>query len=92
MMTGLAHARGDLVFLLDSDLEEEPELLQTFYEEMTSAREPMWSSACRNNVKGRLFERVSGALYFKVFNLFSSYPIPTNHITARLMTRAYVAA
>ena len=30
MMTGLAHARGDLVFLIDSDLEEEPELLPTF--------------------------------------------------------------
>ena len=27
MMTGLAHARGDLVFLIDSDLEEDPELL-----------------------------------------------------------------
>jgi len=24
MMTGLAHAKGDLVFLIDSDLEEEP--------------------------------------------------------------------
>src|SRR5882672_5715135 len=32
MMTGLAHARGNMVFLLDSDLEEEPELLTTFYE------------------------------------------------------------
>ena len=30
MMTGLAHARGDLVFLIDSDLEEDPELLPTF--------------------------------------------------------------
>ncbi|MGH9548808.1 MAG: glycosyltransferase family 2 protein, partial [Terriglobales bacterium] len=34
MMTGLAHARGDMVFLLDSDLEEEPELLNTFYEKL----------------------------------------------------------
>src|SRR5258708_35620594 len=24
MMTGLAHARGELIFLVDSDLEEEP--------------------------------------------------------------------
>src|SRR6185369_7927415 len=32
IMTGLAHARGDLVFLLDSDLEEEPELLPVFHE------------------------------------------------------------
>ena len=27
MMTGLAHTKGDRVFLLDSDLEEEPEWL-----------------------------------------------------------------
>ena len=33
-MTGLVHARGELVFLLDSDLEEEPELLQKFYDEL----------------------------------------------------------
>ena len=30
MMTGLAHATGDRVFLIDSDLEEEPEVLTGF--------------------------------------------------------------
>jgi len=30
IMTGLSHARGDYVFLIDSDLEEEPELLEEF--------------------------------------------------------------
>ena len=34
MMTGLAHATGDLVFLIDSDLEEEPELLGRFHERL----------------------------------------------------------
>src|SRR6266700_1020387 len=34
MMTGLMHARGDLVFLVDSDLEEEPELLAQFHERL----------------------------------------------------------
>src|SRR5436189_1872452 len=32
MMAGLAEASGRLVFLVDSDLEEQPELLETFYE------------------------------------------------------------
>src|SRR4051812_28020274 len=31
MMTGLQHARGDLVFLLDVDLEEQPEWLPQFH-------------------------------------------------------------
>src|SRR5450631_3293689 len=34
MMTGLAHAQGDRVFLIDSDLEEEPEWLETFADYM----------------------------------------------------------
>ena len=34
MMTGLAHARGAWVFLIDCDLEEEPELLGKFSAEV----------------------------------------------------------
>ncbi|HEU4511187.1 MAG TPA: glycosyltransferase family 2 protein [Pyrinomonadaceae bacterium] len=91
MMTGLVHSRGELVFLLDSDLEEEPELLHKFYEEMKRTGADVVFGV-QERRKGKLFERVSGSLYFKVFNMFSTHPIPTNHITARLMTRAYVAA
>ncbi len=32
LMTGLAHARGDLVFLIDVDLEEDPAWLSTFHD------------------------------------------------------------
>src|SRR5260221_11625066 len=34
IMTGLAHARGNLVFMLDCDLEEPPELLGPFHKAM----------------------------------------------------------
>ncbi len=91
IMTGLAQVRGDLVFLLDSDLEEEPELLLTFDKEMkTTGADVVFG--VQQKRKGDFFERVSGALYFKVFNLMSVVPIPPNHVTARLMTRKYVAA
>lgn len=91
IMTGLARARGDLVFLVDSDLEEEPELLTEFYEELRANGADVVFGVQRIR-KGRLFERVSGALFFKIFNLFSTHDIPANHITARLMTKAYVEA
>ena len=91
MMTGLVLSRGEFVFLLDSDLEEEPELLQKFYQEMKRTGADV-IFGIQERRKGKLFERLSGSLYFKVFNLFSTHPIPTNHITARLMTRAYVVA
>jgi putative glycosyltransferase len=91
IMTGLAHARGDLVFLLDSDLEEEPELLFQFQEQLKATGADVVFGV-QEKRKGALFERISGNLYFKVFNLMSALPIPPNHITARLMTRRYVTA
>ena len=36
LMTGLDHARGELCFLIDSDLEEDPALLGTFMDKMQS--------------------------------------------------------
>ena len=91
IMTGLAHAGGDLVFLVDSDLEEEPELLAGFYEELKANGADVVFGVQQRR-KGKLFERFSGALFFKLFNLLSTHAIPANHITARLMTKAYVEA
>jgi putative glycosyltransferase len=91
MMTGIADARGALVFLIDSDLEEEPELLDLFYTRLKETGADV-AYGVQQQRKGGLFERLSGALYFKLFNLLSTYPVPANLITARLMTRRYVAA
>jgi putative glycosyltransferase len=91
MMTGLAHARGDLVFLIDSDLEEPPELLQRFYAELVSGG---WDVVygVQASRRGRFFERVSGAAYFSLVEALSDQSLPRNLVTARLMRRAYVRA
>lgn len=91
MMTGLSYASGDLVFLIDSDLEEDPELLGTFAETLRSTGADVVYGVQQER-RGGLFERSSGWLYFTVFNLLSDYPIPKNLLTVRLMTRRYVAA
>jgi putative glycosyltransferase len=91
MMTGLAHARGDLVFLIDSDLEEDPELLVTFADTMRTAGSDVVYGVQRGR-RGSLFERWSGKLFFALFNLLSDCPIPENLVTVRLMTRRYVSA
>lgn len=91
MMTGLTHARGDLVFLIDADLEEEPELLITFAETLRSTKADVVYGVQRSR-RGGLFERWSGALFFTVFNALSEQPIPANLVTMRLMTRRYVTA
>lgn len=91
LMTGLDHACGELVFLVDSDLEEEPELLEKFYDELKVTGADVIFGVQQKR-KGNYFERISGTLFFKVFNLLSTHPIPANHLTARLMTRNYVNA
>lgn len=91
MMTGLAHARGDHVFLIDCDLEEGPELVGEFHQTLIkSGADVVYGVQAAR--KGAWFERVSGALFYRLFNLLSREQIPANHTVARLMTRRYVDA
>lgn len=89
LMTGLAYARGELVFLLDSDLEEDPALLASFYETLRRTGADVVFGV-QETRRGGLFERLSGALFFSLFNRLSDVPIPENLTTVRLMTRRYV--
>lgn len=91
MMTGLAHARGERIFLIDSDLEEEPECLLAFAERMRA--EPCdVVYGIQERRKGDWFERWSGKLYYRLFRFFTGLSLPENLVTARLMSRRYVDA
>jgi putative glycosyltransferase len=89
MMTGLARARGDLVFLIDCDLEEDPGLLLGFHEELRRTGADVVYGV-QDRRRGPWTERLGGWLFFKLFNLLSEVPIPPNVSTVRLMTRRYV--
>ena len=91
MITCLEQAGGDHIFLIDVDLEEPPELLDGFFEEMRN-------TGCdvvygyQSERKGTWFERHSGALAWRLIDLLLAIEIPHNHSTVRLMTRAYAQA
>ena len=89
IMTGLAHARGDLVFLIYCDLEEDPGLLGRFHEELKRCGADVVYGV-QDRRKGGFGERVAGWMFFAIFNLLSPVPIPANLTTVRLMTRRYV--
>lgn len=91
MMTGLAHTEGDLIFLIDSDLEEEPELLKTFYDEFGKDKTDVVYGVQKTR-KGKRFEQTSGAIYYFLFNLLTGYNAEANVLTARLMSKNYVKA
>lgn len=89
IMTGLENSKGETVFLLDSDLEEQPEWLEIFNEKMLAGNADVVFGVQKTR-KGKIFERVTGALFYKLFNFLSGVKIPENLVTARLMTRTYV--
>lgn len=91
MMTGLAHARGELIFLIDGDLEEPPELLGQFYRVLQQSGADVVYGV-QESRKGDIVERITGNMFYTLFNLFSTHPLPRNIITARLMTQRYVAS
>jgi putative glycosyltransferase len=91
MMTGLAHARGDHVFLIDSDLEEEPECLLSFARQLESDGCDVVYGV-QEQRKGSSFERWSGNWFYRMFRWLTGIALPENVVTARLMARGYVDA
>jgi len=89
MMTGLEYASGEKVFLIDCDLEEEPELLDTFYEKLNKEGCDVVYGV-QESRKGGAFERISGNIFYTVFNRLSGIRMPHNLVTARLMSGRYV--
>ena len=91
MMTGLGHAKSELIFLIDSDLEEEPEYLTGFAKQMERASCDV-VYGIQEQRKGRWLERWSGLWFYRLFKMLTGLALPENIVTARLMTRRYVDA
>lgn len=90
IMTGLSHAKGEFVFLIDCDLEEEPELLGQFWEKLQIEQDVDVVYGVQESRKGSWFEKFSGEVFYKIFNFFSGTKIPKNFLTIRLMKQSYV--
>jgi putative glycosyltransferase len=88
MLAGLAHAVGDLIFLLDSDLEEPPELL-AFFLNVMQREDADVVFGVHDRSRGSLFHRWSGRTFWKVFNMLSDVQAETNRCAISLMTRQY---
>jgi len=89
MMTGLAQAKGERIFLIDSDLEEAPEYLVSFACQMENDGCDVVYGV-QESRKGGWFERWSGVWYYHVMTALSGMEWPVNMVTARLMTCRYV--
>ena len=91
MMAGLAHASGDLVFLIDSDLEEQPEELVPFHARMQRENCDAVYGVQKKR-RGPWADVISGKLFYWTIRSLGGIDLPDNLMTVRLMTRRYVRA
>lgn len=90
-LAGLAHSRGERVFLIDCDLEVAPATLTQFLAAMRSSDADVVYGV-RDERRGSAVARVGGGWFWRLFNLLSDTAVPANVLTERLMTRRYVDA
>jgi glycosyltransferase involved in cell wall biosynthesis len=91
LSAGLTLARGDVVVPIDADLQDPPELIETFvarweegYDVVYGVREDRSSDTA--------LKRTTARLFYRVFNAMADAPIPPDTGDFRLMDRKVVAA
>ena len=90
LKAGLAHAKGDLIVVMDADLQDPPSLLHEMmrlieeegYDQVGTYR----SSRKSQGIATRLFSEA----YYRTFNFFSDVKVPINEREYRMMSRKVV--
>jgi len=91
MHAGLRVARGEKVFLIDSDLEVLPATMADMAQKLTESGADL-VYGYQEARKGGWFEQFSGGIFWRGFNLLSDVKVPENLLTERVMTRRFVDA
>lgn len=90
LMTGLMLAKGELVFIIDIDMEEPLELLGVYYKRLMEEPDCDVVYGMKTARKGNFFEKITGDIAYRVINVLSGIDMPRNYSLSRLMTRRYV--
>ena len=89
ILLGLEHALGEYIFLIDSDLEEAPELLKVFFDEIQESNVDVVYGVSRKaglSTHNNLLSNV----FWKLFRNYTKLSIPKGLCTVRIMKREYV--
>jgi putative glycosyltransferase len=92
ILAGVRESRGDLVFLIDSDLEEPPELLEDFWRERARLGAPDLLLGIQGERTGSAFSRLTAATFYRLLDFLAPVPVPANAAMVRLMSRSFAAA
>jgi putative glycosyltransferase len=91
LMTGMRKSSGDLVFILDGDLEEMPEWLPDFWTALQEDNADVVFGRQSVARRGK-WDSFAGRLAFRLLNGLTGLELTPNLVTARLMNRDYVDA
>jgi len=83
LMTGLKETQGDYIYIIDSDLEEDPHLLKDFFEEIEKFD---FIYGVQKKRSAGLITNFFGKAFYNFFNFISYNKIPNNLTTMTLMT------
>ena len=90
--TGLQHARGDLIFYLDSDLEESPQWLDNYLVAMHAGAADVVYGVRAGRDNSRVWYNRAIKWFYWLLDHVSEVEFKRNIVNARLMNRAYLLA
>jgi glycosyltransferase involved in cell wall biosynthesis len=87
---GLEHACGDVVVVMDSDLQDNPEAIPAFLDQWESGSDVVYAQ--RTNRKESLLKRALFYSFYRVLNAIADSPIPADAGNFGLLDRTVVDA
>jgi glycosyltransferase involved in cell wall biosynthesis len=88
---GLEYARGDAVVIIDSDLQDPPELIPKLIERWTCGAEVVYAQRSRREGETR-FKLLSASLFYRLIRSITAVDIPKDTGDFRLLDRRVVSA
>lgn len=89
LTAGLSHVRGELVFVLDADLQDPPELLGPMIARLRAGYDVVYGQRIKRHGE-TAFKRGSAALFYRILASMVEAQIPRDTGDFRLMTRRVV--
>lgn len=90
LKAGLAHAKGDLIVVMDADLQDPPSLLVKMLRLIEEEGYDQVGTYRASRRSQGLITRLFSEAYYRTFNFFSDVKIPINEREYRMMSRKVV--
>lgn len=87
LTAGLELCRGDLIFILDADLQDPPELLGPMVERLRSGNHDVVYGQRTSRAGETVFKKATANLFYRLLDRLTDVDIPLNTGDFRLMTR-----